>query len=359
MSFQDTLWIRPCTLDGRVRAADGPANSYRLTSVLLGMLLSQFVLPVCLVAGLLLPVGVAFAATLQVSPDGEPLGSVLARARDGDTVRLAAGVYRGNLTVDHSIRLIGQPGAILDAQGRGDALRVRAPDVLIRGLEIRNSGHDLTAMNAGIFVEASAANVEIRDNDLDGNAFGIWLDGCPAPRVIANRIHGEPGRRSQDRGNGIHLYAVRNGLVADNEVWETRDGIYIDSSQDNRLLANVLHDLRYGIHYMYSYRNQVTGNRTYRTRTGYALMQSRHLTVTGNRSEDDGNYGILLNYITYSRIADNNVTATRQGQAYVTGGADVIGAEGKARPLWLVNAAVAALTAVQLRWGDLGARGGD
>lgn len=315
------------------------------------MLLSRSVL-LCLVAALLLPVRVVLAAVLRAGPDAEPLTSVLARAGDGDTVRLAAGLYRGNLIIEHSIRLLGQPGAILDAGGQGDVLRVRAPNVVIQGLEIRNSGHDLTAMNAGIFVEARAENVAIRDNYLEGNGFGIWLDGCPAPRVIGNRIRGEPARRSQDRGNGIHLYAVSNGLVADNEVWETRDGIYIDTSQDNRLQDNVLHDLRYGIHYMYSYRNEVTGNHTYRTRTGYALMQSRHLTVTGNRSENDGNYGILLNYITYSRIAGNSVTATRQGQAYVTGGADVIGAEGKA--LFIYNSAFNEITDNRLQGADIG-----
>jgi nitrous oxidase accessory protein len=316
------------------------------------MLLSRFVLPAWFLAVLLLPFGVSCAATLAVSPEGESLGGVLARAGDGDTVRLAAGLYRGNLIIDRSIRLLGEPGAVLDGGGQGDVLRVRAPKVLIQGLEIRNSGHDLTAMNAGIFVEAGAEGVEIRDNDLDGNAFGIWLDGSPGPRVIGNRIRGEPGRRSQDRGNGIHLYAVRKGLVAENEIWETRDGIYIDTSQDNRLDANVLHDLRYGIHYMYSYRNEVTRNRTYRTRTGYALMQSRHLTVTGNRSEKDGNYGILLNYITYSRIAGNSVTGTRHGQAFVTGGADVLGAEGKA--LFIYNSAFNEITGNRLQGADIG-----
>lgn len=54
------------------------------------------------------------------------------------------------------------------------------------------------------------------------------------------------------------------------------------------------------MHYMFTHNSRVTDNLTRRTRTGYALMQSRKLTVTGNRSIDDENYGILMNYITYS-----------------------------------------------------------
>src|SRR3546814_20914412 len=52
---------------------------------------------------------------------------------------------------------------------------------------------------------------------------------------------------------------------------------------------------------------------TRRTRTGYALMQSRKLIVTGNRSEQDQNYGILMNYITYSTITGNYVSDVQRG----------------------------------------------
>ncbi|MCO6412532.1 MAG: nitrous oxide reductase family maturation protein NosD [Thiogranum sp.] len=289
---------------------------------------------------------------LEANPDRTSLQTRIMQARDGDTVRVEPGIHRGNFVIEAGIRLLGERGAVLDGRGQGDVLRIRAPGVLVQGLEIRNSGHDLTAMNAGIFVEPEARDIEIRDNFLTGNAFGIWLDACAGPTVSGNRIQGEAARRSQDRGNGIHLYAVTGGLIAGNEIWETRDGIYIDTSQDNRLQDNVLHDLRYGVHYMYSYNNEVTGNHSYRTRTGYALMQSRHLTVTGNRSEDDNNYGILLNYITYSTIAGNAVTGTKQGQAYVTGGADILGAEGKA--LFIYNSAFNEITGNRLQGADIG-----
>lgn len=295
--------------------------------------------------------GVA-GVTLDAGPGTASLHDALQRAGDGDTVRVAAGVYPGNFVINQSIHLRGERGAVLDGQGQGDVLRVRAPDVIIEGFEIRNSGHNLTDMNAGVFVEPAAHNIEIRDNQLDGNAFGIWLDGCRNPRIIGNRIHGEPARRSQDRGNGIHLYAVTGGLVSDNEVWETRDGIYIETSQNNELQNNVVHDLRYGIHYMYSYNNKVIDNHSYRTRTGYALMQSKYLTVTGNHSEDDHNYGILLNYITHSTISGNSVTGTRGGQAYVTGGAGIPGADGKA--LFIYNSAFNEITGNHLEDADIG-----
>ncbi|HBM10699.1 MAG TPA: copper-binding protein, partial [Pseudomonas sp.] len=133
--------------------------------------------------------------------------------------------------------------------------------------------------------------------------------------------------RSQDRGNGIHLYAVSGARIIDNQVRNTRDGIYIDTSNGNHIEGNVLEDLRYGVHYMFANDNSVIGNVTRRTRTGYALMQSRKLEVIGNRSEGDENYGILMNYITYSTIRDNVVSDVRSGS---TGDSMISGAEGKA-----------------------------
>jgi nitrous oxidase accessory protein len=145
--------------------------------------------------------------------------------------------------------------------------------------------------------------------------------------LIGNRIDGDASVRSQDRGNGIHLYAVTGARILDNHVSDTRDGIYIDTSNGNHLEGNVLEDLRYGVHYMFANDNSVIGNVTRRTRTGYALMQSRKLTVIGNRSEQDENYGILMNYITYSTLRDNLVTDVRSG---ATGDSMISGAEGKA-----------------------------
>ncbi|MFO7594183.1 MAG: nitrous oxide reductase family maturation protein NosD [Pseudomonadota bacterium] len=260
----------------------------------------------------------------------QALQQLVDTAGNGTTLVIPPGHYEGNLVIDKPISLMGGGEAILDAKNDGDVVRIKAADVTLKGVTIINSGKNLTDMNAGVFAEKNAQRLRIIDNRFDNNAFGIWLDGCRSPKIINNLIHGAPTIRSQDRGNGVHLYAVHEGLVKGNEIWETRDGIYIDTSQNNRLEGNTMHDLRYGVHYMYSYHNEVIDNRTYHTRTGYALMQSKYLKVSGNVSEDDLNYGMLMNYIVYSDISGNRISGTRKGRAFVTGGADVAGADGKA-----------------------------
>ena len=241
--------------------------------------------------------------------------------------RLPPGDYVGHFVIDQPMILECAENANLRAAGLGNALNVRAADVTVKNCDIGEWGHNLTQMDAGIFVERTAKNARIENNFIHGKGFGVWVDATHNVSIVDNKVQGDLALRNQDRGNGIHLFAVRFATVSGNEVWHTRDGIYIEAANDNVLHNNYMHDLRYGIHYMFSNRNEVTKNRTKRTRTGYALMQSRQLTVIDNSSDHDQNYGILMNYITYSSLKNNFVTAVQPGSG---DGVHISGAEGKA-----------------------------
>jgi nitrous oxidase accessory protein len=229
----------------------------------------------------------------------QPITTLPLRVDAEQRWHLPAGEYVGSFSVDQPMQILCEPGAVFQAQGQGNGVIVSAPDVRIEGCTFLDWGHDLTAMNAAVFLQPTARGAVIKGNRLQGQGFGIWVDGTQDASLIDNRIQGDPALRSQDR----------------------------DTSNGNLLQGNTLEDLRYGVHYMFANDNRLIGNTTRRTRTGYALMQSRKLTVIGNRSEQDQNYGILMNYITYSTLRDNIVTDVRDGS---TGDSMISGAEGKA-----------------------------
>lgn len=246
------------------------------------------------------------ASVVSVSPE-QDLQQQLDLAKAGDHIILDAGLYQGNFVINKPLELSGQQNTIIDGQSHGHALEINAKNVVIHDLKIQNWGHNLTTLDAGIFVNTLAEHALIKNNKFVGNSSGIWVDATPNIQIINNTVKGNESVRSPDRGNGIHLYNVSGALVKGNEVWHTRDGIYMDTSNGNELNGNYLHDLRYGIHYMYSYTNIITNNHTKNTRTGYAFMQSKFLTVTNNISENDVNYGMLLNFITKSTIENNKI----------------------------------------------------
>lgn len=289
-------------------------------------------------------------STTIVNPTNN-LQQLIDHANEGDTLKLTQGLYRGNLLINKPLTIDCEPGTDLDGNNVKDTIRITAPNVTVKGCNILNWGDDLTAMDAGIVVKKNADNVVIQNNYFKGISFGIFLDAPKDSKVLSNRIEGSLDTRSQDRGNGIHLYATTGADIAFNEVWHTRDGIYIDTSNENAIRDNEFHHLRYGVHYMYSYNNRVENNYTHHTRTGYALMQSKHLTVINNRSEWNENYGILMNYITDSTIKNNFVTSTRQASNYV-GDSSAQGAEGKG--LFIYNSFYNELKGNTFREGDLG-----
>lgn len=258
----------------------------------------------------LLNVSLVQAAAVSINPE-QNLQEQIDLAQHGDHLILEKGMYYGNFTINKTMEISGKEGAFIDGDGKSNTLIIKANNVFVHDINFKNWGHNLTNLDAGIFVHKTAENVQIHNNTFTGDGSGIWVDSSPNIQITNNKIKGNDTIRSSDRGNGIHLSHVTGALVKGNEVWHTRDGIYIETSNGNELNGNYLHDLRYGIHYMYSYTNVVTKNHTKNTRTGYALMQSKFLTVTQNRSENDVNYGILLNFITKSTINNNTVSGVQ------------------------------------------------
>lgn len=246
------------------------------------------------------------AAVLTIKST-DNLQQQLDSASAGDTLQLGAGEYRGNFVIRHGITLIGKENTTINALGKGHALRLLTSNISIKNLNIINWGDNLTAQNAAIYVGQKSDHLIIKNNSLEGDGFGIWVQDSDQILIKNNHIQGNPKLRSADRGNGIQLSVVTNADVVGNDVSVTRDGLYIISSQNSLLRNNSLHDLRYGVHYMYSYDNKVLNNLTYNTRAGYALMSSKNLQVSGNESRNSEDYGMLLNFITSSTIDHNSI----------------------------------------------------
>src|SRR5690606_18624886 len=79
--------------------------------------------------------GVA-AKAAGVVPAGEPLQPLIDAAAPGAVLRLGPGRHAGPLYIRHSLALVGEPGAAIAGNGKGNVITVEAPDVRIEGLEI-------------------------------------------------------------------------------------------------------------------------------------------------------------------------------------------------------------------------------
>ncbi len=256
--------------------------------------------------------GACQAATLTVRP-GDDLAAAVRAAQPGDTVQVQRGQYRANLLIDKPLTLRGLDRPTLSGGNQGDTIRVTAPDVVIEGLIVRDSGDDLKAQNAGIYLHPGAHRAVVRHCDLTYNLFGLWIEKADDVRIEHNVITGKREYASPQRGNGVQLYNTRGAKILHNDISFVRDALYVDVSHHAVFQGNRLHHSRYGTHYMNSYYNLWEDNDTYYNRGGLALMEVRDQVVRGNRAWGNSDHGIMLRTLQDSVIQDNVVAGNNRG----------------------------------------------
>lgn len=256
--------------------------------------------------------GATHAATHRVKA-GESLQAAIRVARTGDVLEVERGYFAGNFLVDKPITLRGIDRPTLSAGMRGDTLRVSAPDVVIEGLIVRDSGSNLSEQNAGIYIQPGADRVVVKNCDLTYNLFGLWIEKVKDVRIEGNTITGKRDFNSAQRGNGIQLYNTNGARIIGNNISFVRDALYVDVSHHAVFRGNRLHHSRYGTHYMTSYHNVWEDNDSYHNRGGLALMEARDQVVRNNRTWGNSDHGIMLRTLQDSLIENNTVALNNRG----------------------------------------------
>ena len=241
-------------------------------------------------------------------PGEGTLQAAIDSANNGDTLELQAGIYTGGVIIDRSLAVTGQPGSVVDGTGEGHVIRVTAPDVVIRGITLRNSGDSLETEDSGIFVTDQGDRALIEGNHFEDNLIGVNLKGPDDAVVRKNIITGSQFHRMNDRGNGVYLWNSPGSRIEENDIRYGRDGIFVTTSHHNTFRNNRFRDMRFAIHYMYTHDSLIAGNVSLRNHSAWALMYSDRLMVTGNRSDGDRDRGLFLNFVNSSTLKDNRVS---------------------------------------------------
>lgn len=249
--------------------------------------------------------------TIDVSPNGafRTLAAAVSAARSGDRIVVHDGTYRGPAAVvDKQLVIEGQGGPVLDGENTRGLIVIKADDVTVRGLTLRNVGTSFVEDRAALRVD-NARGCLIDDNHVENGFFGIYLANVTDCRVTHNTLRGN-GTRETESGNGIHLWTSRRITIAGNTISGHRDGIYFEFVHDSDIRDNLsTGNLRYGMHFMYSDDCRYTNNVFRKNGSGVAVMFTKRVEMVGNRFEDNWGpaaYGLLLKEISDSRLEANH-----------------------------------------------------
>lgn len=246
---------------------------------------------------------------LQATIDAAEVGAVLT---------IPPGHYVGAIVVDKEIHLVGEIGpngerSVIDGNGKGSVLIIRASGTTVENFVIRNSGNLIDKEDAGIVVE-NAEDVQLIGNLIEEVLYGI--KGVQANRLLLRNNH-VIGRQLDvaRRGDGIRLWQSVGSLVEGNTVEQTRDVLFW-FSDDAMVRENHFQNNRYGIHMMYTDGMTVVGNSLENNSVGAYLMYSVNLLIEGNTlraNRGPSGYGVALKDMDAVTIRENYFLDNRVG----------------------------------------------
>ncbi|RZJ35653.1 MAG: nitrous oxide reductase family maturation protein NosD [Flavobacterium sp.] len=261
---------------------------------------------------------VAHANVIEVGKN-KPIKSIksaLAIAKTGDTVLVSGGIYKeGNITINKKIVFKGTGNPVLDGQLRFEVLSLKAAGIVVEGFKVINSGHATLEDPCGIKAY-NTHSVVIRNNILDNNFFGIYLQNCRNSVIQNNKITAY-GKEEQLIGNGIHCWKSDKIQIVGNTITGHRDGIYFEFVTNSVIKKNLsTRNVRYGLHFMFSNADSYIGNTFRNNGAGVAVMFTKKVTMIGNvfeKNYGDATYGLLLKEISDSHISGNRFVDNTSG----------------------------------------------
>ena len=218
---------------------------------------------------------------LVVSPQGPytTIQAALADARDGDTIEVRGGTYRGPVVVEKAVTLEGVDWPVIDNGGEGTVVTLAAANAVLRGFELRGSGSEPDQDHSGIVI--SAPHVIAENNRLNDVLFGIFVAKAADAVVRGNEITSKPEYEIGRKGDAIRLWYSPRTLVENNHVYSSRD-LVIWYSTDVVIRGNTVERGRYGIHLMYCDGAQIERNRILDNSVGIYTMYSNNIALREN-----------------------------------------------------------------------------
>jgi len=224
--------------------------------------------------------------------DYTKIQNAIDNATNGDTIFVYSGVYYENIIVNKTLELIGENkiSTIINAENNGDVISIYANDVHLTGFTILNSGKSDYPFYEyqGIFIDSNS-NI-VRDNIIYNSEEGIYLNSSYGNIITENVIE-------KSNSHSIKLYRSNFNIITYNAIFNfNNSGITLVIADENWILHNAI---KTGSSYG----------------TGIVLSQAKNNKIIKNAIIEN-RYGIELNHdeskfnnITMNNFLDNDRSA--------------------------------------------------
>lgn len=219
-------------------------------------------------------------------------------ATDGDTIRVSAGVYAEQLSVNKPISLEGENASTTIINFFATALIVSAYNVSITQFTIQYSGCACFGYSSVNVTDSQ--NAHVTDNIIVSDQFGIQVYNSSRALIARNSV--------RHTGNSaVSVFASSKVSVLENAV-NASDGIYLDNSSENDIRGNIIFCTQgAGITTYQSHKNTFSGNDiSVNSSSVVSLSESDNNTFFGNNASSCGPNGLFFWHSNNNLIFHNN-----------------------------------------------------
>ena len=267
-----------------------------------------------------------YAKKVNVCKQGCSYSSIqnaLDQASSNDSIFIKKGIYKEHdimVKNKKNLYIYGEEGSVVDIANEGYGFNFDNTSFTLKDITIKGVKMSYTTDYAAIYTfECFDFNIE--NIDLEDAFFGMLIEKSRNGKITNNRISGQ-GQKEQSTGNAIHLWHSNHLRVTNNEVFNMRDGIYIEFGNNCEFINNESYqNLRYGMHFMFSNDNLYQNNLFYSNSAGVAVMFSKRIKMYDNVFEKNwgsASYGLLLKEINdaelkHNKFKNNTIGVTADG----------------------------------------------
>ncbi len=230
------------------------------------------------------------------------------KAPRGATIKLSSGIYKGNITISKPLTILGkEENVIIEGEGKGTVITVKSSHVILKNLQIQNSGNRMEKLDAAIELH-HVKFCEINHCRLIDSLYGINMNMVEESRIENNYITS----RKNDiplRGDALKIWYAKNNIIKNNIIDSTRD-VTLTYAHNNIIEGNNFLNNRFGLHFSMSHHNTIKHNLFKYNSVGILLMGAKDTNVSSNQilsSKGAAGIAVVADKVSHFHFEHNTV----------------------------------------------------
>ena len=256
-----------------------------------------------------------FISSLAASP----LQKAIDSAAPYSTLKLPAGIYKGNITLNKPLTIIAKEnGVVIQGSGEGSVVTITSSHVRIKNLTISGSGSRMDRIDSGVSVK-KATNCEIDSCKIIDCLYGIDMNMLSNSTITNNYITSKKLDLSL-RGNALKMYYSHNNLIENNMIKNSRD-VTLNYSNNNIFKTNTFENNRFATHVSLSHNNTFDKNVYRYNSVSIMVMGAKEMKVLHNTiksSKGAAGIGVVITGVS-NFVFEHNILKFNAKAIYIDG----------------------------------------